>query len=237
MTHNTTLEQERSDVLQALYEYSTGDSRVLIHGSIAHAALREIQIPSVRKVNGDVRDIDVYFNFDGELAADADIVDEFTGNIPLDYGIADVLRQRNGLFVASKNDVQVELEDADLFSEEQDYELHGTNGLMIRSFSPLGMYAIHHLIPGYNIRPQHPVQDAKFLKYCEDMGLRLPTNLAESIRVFHEEYNNRYPNGQLLTAASQLYIATLPESVRKHPRRITHTFMKRHAGRETPYAD
>jgi hypothetical protein len=234
----TALEQERELVLDALYRDGAHDPRILVHGSIAHTALRGVLPPPARKFNGDLRDIDVHISTLGADAAQPyTVAASFTDLVPIDFGMSDILVRDGNSWVAKVVGAQVELKDAAIFDEEQDYEVPGHGGLLIRSFSPLGMYALHLLGPGNAVRLHHPIVDQRFLAHCYQLGLQLPKGLAVSIEVFQAEYRRSYAHGQLLKSLSQLYANVLPESFRKHFRPQAHRFMKTHTGRETPFAD
>ena len=231
------LNQQRNELLNSLYHTQTEGTRMLVHGSIAHAALRAVDLPPVRKLNGDTRDVDVHISAQsGEIDAFA-IVATFGSNIPVDPGMSDILIRDGDSFIAAKSGVQVELEAAEVFGEEHVYELPGTDGIRIRSFTPLGMYALHMIQPGWAVRPHHPVMDNRFLAHCWEQGLVLPSRLESSIRTFHREYNQRYRYGNVLTAASQIYANALPEATRNRFRARTHAMMKRYAGRQSPFAE
>lgn len=61
----------RLEQLDALAEINVNNKPVLIHGSLAHAALRGVSLPSETKMFGEQRDIDVYTQgAAGKLAAE-----------------------------------------------------------------------------------------------------------------------------------------------------------------------
>lgn len=230
-TATTRLEQ-----LDYLSHTKVDGAPILIHGSVGHAAMMGLALPSEIKFSGIARDIDVYnsqrdkIELEGELEQIGIATPQ-----PIDAGMASLLvHDASGVF-ASLDGITAELLDTEIFEEQEQYEVVGSDGVIINSFSPLGMLAVHRLRPD-TFRFGHRKSDRQMAEWFADRGIVLPKNLDKSIRSFHDEYKTAYPKKVLLESAAEVYVHLLPESIRRKFRRYTHRFMRDHAGRITPFA-
>ena len=230
-------ETQRLEQLDALYNLSVKDSRpIVLHGSIGHASLTGISLPDINRKNGTFRDIDVFIiprHTEDTLPLLGELDQE---PCPIDSSSCGLLIKDGDDFYARKDSVIVPLDDEGVFDEVVEHEIIGSNGVRTRTFSGVGMMALHRLEPGFPVRLTHPIKDTQLLTFARKHNLVIPEKTQLSIDRFHQEYNKRYPYGRVLTQASKAYTSLLPESIRKIPRNATHRFMLKHAGRQTPYS-
>jgi hypothetical protein len=221
--------------INTLSTSSVDGSPIIVHGSLAHAAVRGVCIPPEEKITGRVRDIDVYVpERGGKIAIEAHLGSLLPGPSPIDAGLCGLLRHNGSSVVVQKDGIIAELEDNEgILTETQSYELRGTEGIQLRSFTPTGMMAIHALEP-YS-RPTHQIADRRFEAWCCKEGITIPADLRISIEEFHREYRARYPYGPALKYASYIYANLLPETLRALLRGSTHRIMQKHAGRDNPF--
>jgi hypothetical protein len=223
--------------LNILGNFEANGWPLLIHGSIGHAALMDIDLPSETRFNGTTRDIDVFVanatktNLEG-LAEDIGV----SAPNPLDAGLCNLLVRDGEDVYANKDGVTVELEDGGVFDEVITYEARGTDGIQVRSFSPVGLLAVHRLEPSI-IRPGHLKVDWQLVNWFKKNDVQIPTKLQASIDEFHSAYKEAYPLGTFYKQLSDIYVTVTPESIRQKFRKQTHRFMRDHAGRVTPFAD
>ena len=231
------LEPRRLEQLDELYRVGIHGTRpVLIHGSIGHASLTGASLPETRRSNGTLRDIDV-FVIPAHAEATMPLLEELNEEpCPIDAGSCGLLIKDGDKFYAKKDSIVVPLDDEGVFDEIVEREVYESDGVRVRTFGGVGMIALHRLEPGLPVRLTHPVKDARLLAFAEKNNLVIPEKTRRSIDRFHQEYNKRYPYGRVLTQASQVYTSLLPESIRKIPRKATHHFMRKHAGRQTPFS-
>lgn len=116
------------------------------------------------------------------------------------------------------------------------YELVGTDGIEIKSFSPLGMLAVHSLEPPI-ARLTHVKIDRELEHWFKNNNIILPDKLQASIDEFHRAYKDRYPMGNFYRQLADIYAHLLPENFRSKLRKHTHRFMRDYAGRQSPYTD
>jgi hypothetical protein len=229
--------ETRLDQLDRLSTVDIIGNPLLVHGSVGHAALMGIGLPPENRVNGIRRDIDVFVAHMQIDIVEADLKDAGLVNPqPIDPGLCGLLVRERDATYACKDRVAVELDGSDVFDEVQEYEVKGTDGLTVRSFSPLGMLAVHRLEPGL-IRIGHARKDIRLELWFKKAGITLPEKLDRSIDEFHRAYAEAYPHGHLLQGLSRCYIHVVPEVIRSRLRKQTHRFMRDHAGRITPYTD
>ena len=210
---------------------------LMVHGSLAHAAVRGASLPPVLKRFGEVRDIDVFTQGKtGKLVVEAVLNDlGLASPCPVDAGLTGLLiRDSGGNLAAHKNDVTVEIDDPEgIFDQDENYEIVGGDGLTLRSFTPEGLLAVHSLEP--EGRLSHFIPDMLFETWCERQGVVLPEATATSIAEFHKAYKAKYPYGVALRYTSDIYTSILPERVRSHFRLLTHKIMRKYTGRENPF--
>ena len=226
--------QNRHDQIGVLAEVYFDRLPVLVHGSLAHAAIRGATLPSETKLSGAPRDIDVFTQgLSGKNA-----VEEATTRThahapsPIDAGLCDLMTGDSNCRIVQKDGVEVELKDQyGVLEEVAHYEVKGSDGLMLRSFSPAGLLAVHLLEPSRRWDPVHRIADEQFEYWCRTNGVSLPDDLSCSITEFHRAYKAKYPYGNLLKHASSVYVHVIPEKLRSRLRSKTHAFMKQHAGR------
>lgn len=229
--------RSRLDQISTIAETSIEGQPVMVHGSLAHTAVRGAPLPPELKKNNEVRDIDVFTRGQtGKLAVEAALDD--LGLIlpcPLDAGLCGLLIHDSGDNLAvHKDGIIVEIDDPEgVFSQTAEYEIVGSDGLTLRSFTPVGLLAVHNLEP-YG-RVSHRKPDMLFEIWCEEQGITLPGPVNDSIANFHKTYKQKYPYGTALRYAADIYTTILPEHIRSRFRLLSHAVMKKHAGRENPF--
>ncbi len=228
---------EQLDSLQNLW---VNNEPVRIHGSIAHAALMAETLPGEIKFTGDHRDIDVFVSGVGKIALEDEVsAAALHTPSPIDAGLCGLLIHEGNDYFVHKDGIIVELKDGDLLDEVRSYEVSKSNGVVVRSFSPLGMLAVHSLEPqlAHDVRLSHPLADIKLTHWFTRHELQLPKAMQSSIDSFHQAYDEAFPRGKLLNSLAQVYSTLLPEAIRSRLRSRTHRFMRDHAGRNSPYID
>ncbi len=224
----------RYNQLSSLSEVTLGGSPIVIHGSLAHAALTGCQFPAeVKRVSNEQRDIDVYIPANlGKVAAESALLAlGLSEPAPVDAGLCDLLIKERDCLWASKDGVQVEVKDPeDIFSQTVLHATKFADGLALRSLTASGLLGVHLLEPSsrYDL---HWFQDRRFELWCKNNGVTVPSSTMNSIEEFHVAYRSRYPFGGMLKHASRMYVSVLPEGLRAKFRARTHDFMRRHAGR------
>lgn len=226
----------RSEQLASLHGIALDSQPLLLHGSLAHAAVMGEPLPTAEKPEG-LRDIDVVRigERSGKYAVEETLQELGLAHPnPIDAGLCDLLRFEQGGAVATLGGVKAILQDKNgILTETRDYEVKGGDGLIIRSFSPVGLFAIHSIMPKRAIHPG----DSHFEKWCHDRQLDLPEDLSRSIRELHRANNSRAQvvKQKLLIRAADLYSKAVPERVRAQFRDQTHRYMKKHTGRPNPF--
>jgi hypothetical protein len=236
LAHQNVLDLYRVEQIERLHGTAVDGMPLLIHGSLARAALMGETVPGLLMPNGQIRDVDVFTPGGLGKVAVEELLDEvgLANPSPIDAGLCEILVRDGDEAFAKKGDFIRPLRDFEVLDETRDYELHGTDGLAVRSFSSTGMLATH-LLQQPLYRPDHYLKDKRFIQWLRDNETELPRGLEESIAEFHRAYNEAYPHGKLLTAMSEVYRAVVPEIIRSKFRQRTHKFMLTHAGRRTPF--
>jgi hypothetical protein len=223
--------------LSSLANFEVDGQHLLVHGSVGHAALMGMALPPHTRFNGTTRDIDVFLP--GATKTSLENLAEVRGVSepnPLDAGLCGLLlREGNRAFV-TKTGVTVELGEPHIFDEIVTYEIPGTEGIQVRSLSPLGLLAVDRLEPPI-IRPAHLKADLELANWFRKNNIEVPPKLQSSIDEFHRAYKEAYPRGTFYRQLAGIYVAFAPESIRGRLRQHTHRFMRDHAGRDTPYVD
>lgn len=224
----------RDEQIERLAAASFDGYPVLVHGSLAHAAVRSCTLPVEIRFSGEARDIDVFAQGLGSKAVieEVMVMGGLADPAPIDAGLRDLLIGEPYDRAACKHGICVQLDDSEgVFEEVKDYEVIGTDGMMLRSFSPQGLLAVHRLEPYDRLGPTHRIMDGRFEAWCESNGIVLPGNLDKSIKEFHRAYREKYPYGRVLKYAAAVYANTLPEGFRSRFRHRTHRLMEIYTGR------
>jgi hypothetical protein len=227
----------RDDQLSNLAKFEVNANPVLIHGSIGHSALMGLHLPPQERADGTIRDIDIFsVGVSQETLEEAAHNARLTTPSPVDGGLCGLLIREGTRAFVSKADITVELSNPEVFDEITSHEVVGTNGLIIKSFSPIGILAVHSLEPKI-LRARHLKTDRQLAAWFKTNEVALPKKLKESINEFHRVYKETYPVGTACRQLADLYVSFVPESMRKKFRSQTHKFMRSHAGRVSPFAD
>lgn len=210
-----------------------------IHGSVGHAAMMGLPLPSELRPDGSLRDIDVFVPGIGKQALEGFLVEEGLATpAPVDAGLAMIVRrEEGGRLTLNKGDISVLAGNSDVFAQTEVYDVVGMPGLKVRSFSPLAMLALHNLEPKDLIRSTHPDEDAELMRWFDDNDIKLPDDLQSSIDAFKYQVAKAYPFSNMASTAAEWYAMHLPESVRSRLRYFTHSFMRRVVGRESQYTE
>lgn len=227
----------RLDQLGLISEATIDGRPIMVHGSLAHSAVRGAPLPSEVKRSGRKRDIDVFTSGrTGKLVVEAAFRElELTSPSPIDAGLCGLLIcDDSGNLAVHKDGITVELDDPEgVFEQTVEYEIVGGEGRTLRSFTPMGLFAVHSLEP--QGRVSHCIQDKLFKRWCEQQGIVLPDKTKDSISEFHKLYRERYPYGAILRHAAYIYTTLLPEHTRVRFRKVSHRVMKQYAGRDNPF--
>ncbi len=217
------------------FHHTLSPNPIIFHGSIGHAAMMGEELPSEKKFNGSKRDIDIYLpKISKDLLEDKLSVANLNQPHPIDAGLCDILLKENNRVYVQKFGVVIELKDSDVFNETVEYEIKGSNGLKIHSFSLIGALAVHTLDPRKTISG-HTISDQKLQHFFDKNNAKLPVKLEQSINEFQKIYNEVHPLGKLYQQLADIYVTLTPEIIRKLPRKYTHRFMSKHTGRINPY--
>jgi hypothetical protein len=226
------LSVQRANQLSLLSEVEYMGSPILVHGSIAHALAIGDSVPPVYKPSGELRDIDVFAARGGsksELEAYLHVTAS-DSPAPVDAGLCGLLiGSSEGNLRVSKSGIEADLVDGEeVFHQTKIFQV---NGCEVRSFTPLGLLAVHSLEP--KIRNfTHRAADRRFVSWCQENGVVLPDRLRKSIDEFHREYRSAYPLAIPLQQTADIYARTLPESLRPRFRRASNFLMTRYGARE-----
>ncbi len=209
---------------------------LLIHGSIAHAAMMGIELPPEIKPNGKKRDIDLM-----AVGIGKKVIEGLMGGVgldspsPVDAGLSDLLAWEGSDMCICKDGVAVPVRETSPFEDITNYEILGSQGLEVQSFGPVGMLAAHSLEPASLPRINHPLSDRRLMRWFADHEVQLPKGLKASIAEFHRVYEATYPHGRFYNDLSRIYVRVIPEVIRSKLRHYTHRFMLEHAGRPSPF--
>lgn len=220
----------RFEQLEALSSLRQEGTPLRLHGSIGHAMMQGINLPPAVKHTGALRDIDLYHPSSDKLTLETRLAEtEASSPQPLDAGLCSLLRKDGDRYLATKDEIQVELSDAGIFEETVSYEVPDSGGLILFGFNREAALAIHSLEPRKRIA--HHYSDRQFAAWAQSQNVKLSPKLVKSIHDFHTEHRRRYPLAPVYEHLSQVYVKVFPESVRRKFRAQTHSFMKKHAGR------
>lgn len=229
----------RAEQLRGLFDVTHDGKPIVIHGSIGHAVMLGETIPEPVKVDGSLRDIDVFATGVGKYVLEATVTDEgHDAPNPVDAGLSMLIEQEGNTFYISKNGVRVPCDDAEIFDDTVVMHPRELGGIPVRTFSPVAMLAAHSLEPRRQpLRSTHRESDIRLLQWFDYERVTLPPRLASSIRDFQEEYAKTYPNQATWRALSEIYVRVLPEPIRKIFRAKAHKVMNNRAGRPSPHIE
>ncbi len=211
----------RLEQINALHECHTTDMPVLIHGSIAHHSMMGVPLPSVRRTNGDVRDIDIYSRTtDSDGLGDYVAAQNVDQPSKIDSALSDVLVKVDDDYIDIEHTLEVELPGAvELLEDYRSYEVVGSDGVMVKTFSPEGILLIHRL-KMIRYRARHPIRDHRLICWFEDNGVVLPEILEKALIDKRKRYVESHPLGLITMQFSGLYSSVLPQRI-KDPLRPT----------------
>jgi hypothetical protein len=231
------IEIARLEQLDGISAFESSPEPIFIHGSVGHAAMMGIELPSPIKHGGEARDIDVFMARSDKLSTEAVIESAGLATpAPIDGGLSSLLVYDSDTPYVCKDGVEVELRDNGILGERTTYVVKDGEGVTITSFTPEAMFAVHSIEPRL-LRAGHIREYKQLGSWFRENDVTLSAELTASIAEFQREYREKYPYGVILRQLADVYTAYVPEPVRKRLRHRTHTIMKKHAGRITPYAD
>lgn len=230
---NSFLNAQRLEQILSIGESSNNfDGEIVVHGSIARAALMGKPMPSLSKFNGTLRDIDVYMFGKSTKEVD-DYVSEsgLDTPCPVDAGFSDIFgMDTTGKVVMKAAGLGISVNE-EVYKKVFDTQKSYVEGIGIITPTPLALYCMHALTIGLNVRPDHVVADVKAVRWLEKNTGGLPSDVVNLCNEMQAEYRAKYPGGVALKAISQVYRTTLPESIRTHTRHFFTPLMASRTGR------